>query len=73
MSRFILAIVLVPFAIPVTVVAHDDISRLEYVPPVKTVKSEIPHTLDLPAPKPSPPKPEAKAKTPQAKKKPKKK
>jgi len=75
MSHFILAILLVSFTISVTVLAHDDISRIEYVPPVKTVKSEIPQTLDPPAPKPSPPKHEAKAttKTSEAKKKPKKK
>ena len=74
MSRFILAILLVPFTIPVTV-AHDDISLIDDVPPVKTVKSEIPQTLDLPTPKPPPPKPEVKAstKTSEAKKKPKKK
>ena len=75
MSRFILAMLLVPFAIPVTALGHDEISRVEYVPPVKTVKSEIPQTLDLPAPKPSLPKPEAKTstKTSETKKKPKKK
>ncbi|HTM13045.1 MAG TPA: hypothetical protein VL127_09035 [Bryobacteraceae bacterium] len=69
MSRFILAILLVPFAIPVAVLARSE------MPPVETVKSEIPKTLDLPAPKPSPPKTEAKAttKTPEAEKKPKKK
>jgi hypothetical protein len=70
MSRFILAILLLPFGIPVTVLAQIDGS-----PPVKTVKSEIPQTLDLPAPKPPPPKREAKAgtKTPETKKKSKKK
>jgi hypothetical protein len=68
MSRFILAMLLVPFAIPVTVLAHDETALVE------TVKSEIPQTLDLPTPKP-PPKPEVKAstKTSEAKKKPKKK
>jgi len=50
---------------PVAVLAHDDHHGL----PVKTVKSEIPQTLDRSAAKPSPPKPEAKAKTPEAKKK----
>ena len=73
MSRFILAILLVPFAIPVAVLAHDLLPWGDSVPPVKTVKSEIPQTLDRPAPKPAQPKPEAKAKTPGAKKKPKKK
>jgi len=73
MSRFILAILLVPFAIPVAMLAHYYISRFEYVPTVKTVKSEIPQTLDPPASKPSPPKPEATTKTSEAKKKPKKK
>jgi len=58
----------VPFGIPFAVLA-----QIDGRPPIKTVKSEIPQTLDLPAPKPSPPKPEAKAKTPDAKKKPKKK
>jgi hypothetical protein len=72
MSRFILAILVVPFANPVTVLAHDDISTVDSVPPVKTVKSEIPQALDAPKP---PPKPEVKAstKTSEAKKKPKKK
>ena len=75
MSRFILAILLVPFAIPVTVLAHDDISLIDEVPPVKTVKSQIPQNLDLPAPKPSPPEAEAKptTKTSEAKKKPQEK
>jgi hypothetical protein len=68
MSRFIFAMLLVAFAIPVTVLAQDE------TPTVETMKSKIPQTLDPPTPKP-PPKPDVKAstKTSEAKKKPKKK
>ena len=65
MSRFILAILLVPFA-PVTILADDESAIVE------TVKSQIPQTLD--APKTPRPKPEDKTstKTSGAKKKSKK-
>jgi hypothetical protein len=46
MSRFIFAILLVPLAIPVTVLAQDETA------PVETVKSTIPQSLDPPAPQP---------------------
>ncbi len=56
MSRFIFAMLLVPFAIPVTVLSQDETA------PVETVKSKIPQALDPPAPK-RPPKPGVNANT----------
>jgi len=46
MSRLIFAMLLVPLAIPVTVLAQDETA------PVETVKSKIPQTLDPPTPQP---------------------